>query len=61
MLAVVESNESLRRYEVKAPITGMVQSALSTKGEVSGDAPLFTLLNQDELWAEAEPVSTSAP
>ncbi len=52
VLAVVESNESLRRYEVKAPITGMVQERFINQGEVSGDAPLFTLLNQDELWAE---------
>lgn len=52
VLAVVESNESLQRYEVKAPITGVVQERWLNEGEITGDAPLFTLLNQDELWAE---------
>lgn len=52
VLAVVESNESLRRYEIKAPITGMVQERWLNEGEISTETPLFTLLNQDELWAE---------
>ena len=52
VLAVIESNESLRLYEVKAPITGVVQDRLINEGEITTDAPLFSLLNQDELWAE---------
>lgn len=52
VLAVVESNESLRRYEVKAPISGVVQERWINQGEITTDAPLFTLLDQDELWAE---------
>lgn len=52
VLAVVESNESLQRYEVKAPITGVVQERWLNEGEITGDTPLFTLLNQAELWAE---------
>lgn len=51
-LAVVESNESLRRYEIKSPIKGIVQERLINQGEITTDAPLFTLLNQDDLWAE---------
>lgn len=52
VLAIVESNESLRRYEVKAPISGVVQERLINQGEISTDAPLYTLLNQQKLWAE---------
>lgn len=51
-LAVIESNESLRRYEVKSPIKGIVQERFINQGEITTDAPLFTLLNQDDLWAE---------
>ncbi len=52
LLAVIESNESLRSYEVRAPIAGIVQSRNSYLGEVTGSAPLFTLVNIEQLWAE---------
>lgn len=52
VLAIVESNESLRRYEVKAPISGVIQERWLNQGQITTDAPLFTLVNQNELWAE---------
>lgn len=51
VLALIESNESLRTYELLSPITGVVQDRMANAGEVTGDSPLFTLVNTDTLWA----------
>lgn len=52
VLAAIESNESLQRYELRAPMDGVVQSRTINVGEVAGDAPLLTLVNGNTLWAE---------
>lgn len=52
LLAVVESNESLRRYEIRAAIDGVIQERLINVSETTTDAPLFILVNQEQLWAE---------
>lgn len=52
VLALVESNQSLQTYELKAPFKAMVQTRVANIGEITGDGPLFTLINNDRLWAE---------
>ena len=51
-LAVVESNDSLRAYRIRAPFSGVVQQRHANAGEVAGQHPLFTLINSESLWAE---------
>ena len=51
-LAVIESSDSLRSYRLRAPIDGVVQSQTVSPGAVVSDAPLFTLINDQRLWAE---------
>jgi len=52
VLAVIESNESLRSYQLRSPIEAVVQNRMANVGEITGDAPLFTLVNNSTLWAE---------
>ncbi len=52
VLAVIESNESLRTYELRAPMAGVVQERSVNTGEITTSAPLFTLTNDKTLWAE---------
>lgn len=52
VLAVIESNASLQRYEVRAPLTGVVRTRTVSVGETAGDSPIFTLISNDTFWAE---------
>lgn len=52
VLATIESNESLQRYPLRAPIDGQVQSRSANIGELTGDEPLFVLMNTQSLWLE---------
>lgn len=52
VLATVESNDSLQVYPVKAPVSGVVLSRNANVGEVAGDAPLYTIANLSDVWAE---------
>jgi cobalt-zinc-cadmium efflux system membrane fusion protein len=52
VLAVIESNESLQHYEVYAPMAGVVRAQAVSVGENANDVPIFTLVNNDTLWAE---------
>lgn len=60
-LAVVESNESLKNFDVVAPQAGRVHSLQVTAGELTREGPLLTLINTDVLWAELQvfPAATS--
>jgi len=51
-LAVVESNESLRNYNVAAPIDGMIVQRHANSGEQTGDQLLFTIVDTSAVWAE---------
>ncbi|MGB4248659.1 MAG: DUF2118 domain-containing protein [Pseudohongiellaceae bacterium] len=51
-IAVIESNESLNRYQIQSPISGRVVSRNANPGETTGDQPLLTIVNYDSLWAE---------
>lgn len=52
VLAMVESNDSLQVYPVKAPITGVILARNTNIGDVAGDTPLFTIANVSDVWAE---------
>lgn len=52
LLAQVESNESLKTYNMLSPIDGVVAERAISRGEIAGDEPLFTVSNLDTLWAE---------
>ena len=52
LLAVVESNESLKTYQLRAPIDAAIQNRAANTGETTGNDPLFDLVNHNLLWAE---------
>lgn len=52
VLAEIESNESLKKYPVRAPITGVIIARHANIGEFTGDQVLFSLASFDPLWAE---------
>ncbi|WP_372778205.1 efflux RND transporter periplasmic adaptor subunit [Litorivivens sp.] len=51
VLAIIESNDSLKDYAIRAPIAGVIQSRQTSVGEISGSAPLFTVVDTRQLWA----------
>ncbi len=52
LLATVEANASLKRYQIKAPIDGMVTQRHANAGEFAEDQVLLTLVDASQLWAE---------
>lgn len=52
VVAEVEANESLRRYDITAPISGVVLAVHGNVGELAGEQPLLTIANHDHLFAE---------
>ena len=52
LLAQVESNDSLRTYQMRAPISGIVVQRHANTGEFTQDQVLFSIKNLDTLWAE---------
>ncbi len=53
-LARVQSNDSLQSYVLRAPIGGWVVSRDAQLGQVTGDAPLFVIVDLSELWVELD-------
>jgi membrane fusion protein, heavy metal efflux system len=51
-LAMVESNDSLQSYAVKAPIDGVIIARNTNLGEIADDSPLFVIANPSRVWAE---------
>lgn len=51
-LAEVESNESLKRYVLKAPFSGIITARHASQGEATDEQALFTVANFDQVWAE---------
>ena len=54
VLAVIDSNDSLQRYNVVAPMAGTVLARTATVGEISGDQPLFEIADLREVAIEAQ-------
>ena len=52
LLAQVESNESLKTYQILAPISGMIIQRHANTGEVTLDQVLFSIADFNTLWAE---------
>lgn len=52
LLALVESNESLKNYEVRAPIDGTIIQRHANVGENTQEQLLFSISNFQSLWAE---------
>lgn len=51
-LATVESDESLRSYNVTASLSGVVIARKANPGEKAGDASLFTVADLSTVWVE---------
>ncbi|GAC33944.1 efflux RND transporter periplasmic adaptor subunit [Paraglaciecola polaris] len=52
VLAEVESNESLKRYAINAPFSGVVIARHANVGELSNGQILFSVANYRNVWAE---------
>ncbi len=52
VLAVVESNESLNTYTIKAPIDGVIIQRSANVGEVAQQQTLFSIADFGGLWAD---------
>lgn len=51
-IAEVESNSSLKRYAIKAPISGVVVERNANAGEMAADNVLLSIIDDSKLWAE---------
>ncbi len=51
-LAVVESNDTLRNFNVTAPIDGMIVQRHANSGEQTANQLLFTIMDTGAVWAE---------
>lgn len=52
VLARVESNQSLKTFNVVSPLSGIVMARYTNVGDVVRDEPLFTIADLSEVWAE---------
>ncbi len=51
-LAKVESNESLKSYIIKAPISGVITQRDANPGEQTGGRQLFTITDTSSVWVD---------
>jgi cobalt-zinc-cadmium efflux system membrane fusion protein len=51
-LAIVESNESLETYSLRAPIAGVITTREINPGETVGDRTLFVVTDLSTVWCE---------
>lgn len=51
-LATVQSNDSLQTVALNAPIGGWVVARNAQVGEVTGDEPMFVIVDLSEVWVE---------
>ena len=52
VLAEIESNESLKGYQIRSPIAGRIVQRHANTGEVTQGQVLFSIANFDSVWAE---------
>lgn len=52
VLAVIEANDSLNNYTIKAPISGTVIDRHANPGETTDGRSLFTIVDTSSVWAE---------
>ncbi len=53
-LAVIQSNESLQSYDLKAPIDGVIVKRNLQIGEATADAVLFVIADLSQVWVELD-------
>ncbi len=58
IIAEVESNNSLSRYNILAPISGVISKRYANPGEVANEQVLLTIKNYQQLWLELQVFST---
>ncbi len=51
-LATVESNDSLTRFQITAPIAGVITERSAHPGEQTDGRTLFTIIDTTSVWAE---------
>ena len=51
-LAKIESNESLKSYTIKAPISGVITQRNANPGEQTGGRQLFTITDTSSVWVD---------
>lgn len=58
ILAIVQSNESLQNYNIKAPIDGLIVKRDLQVGEATGasslDRPLYIIVDHSDVWVELD-------
>lgn len=52
VLATVEANDSMRSYDVVAPISGFVLERNTNIGDVANGDPLFVIADLSDVWAK---------
>ena len=52
LLAIVESNQSLKKFQIKAPISGTIVQRHANAGEITQAQILFSITQLNTLWAE---------
>ena len=52
VLAVIEANDSLNDYSIRAPIAGTVIERHANPGETTDGRSLFTIVDTSSVWAE---------
>lgn len=60
VLALVESNESLRTYAVTAPIRGVITARNTNVGDVAGTAALFEIADLSQVWIDLHAFGSEA-
>lgn len=54
VLATVENNESLRTYQLTAPIDGTIVARNAQIGQVVGEDPLFHIVDLSTVWVQLD-------
>ncbi len=57
LLAMVQSNESLQNYKIKAPIGGLIVRRDVQVGEATSAEPLFIITDLSSVWVELDAFS----
>ncbi len=52
VIMTIEANESLRTYEIRAPISGIVIEKHANPGELAGASSLLTIANYSNVWVD---------
>ncbi len=54
VLVIIQSDESLQNYEVRAPISGLIIKRDVQVGEATADESLFTIYDLSQVWVELD-------